>query len=132
MTAFPDGVTHLHLETVDSTNIFAREHLEHGTVITAACQTAGRGRYGRDWTSPEGNLYLSLVWQVRDFDAAGKYAFLTALAMADALKNAVDENDLPLQLKWPNDVLLNGKKLCGILLEAETKEDQLYLIIGAG
>jgi BirA family biotin operon repressor/biotin-[acetyl-CoA-carboxylase] ligase len=132
MTVFPGGIRHLHIETVDSTNLFARVHLEHGTVITAARQTAGRGRYGRDWTSPEGNLYLSLVWRVRDFDDAGKYAFLSAVALAAALKAAVGDNDLPLQLKWPNDVLLGGKKLCGILLEAETKADQLYLIIGVG
>ena len=132
MTAFPDGVTHRHVETVDSTNLFARGCLEHGTVITAGRQTAGRGRYGRDWSSPEGNLYLSLVWKVRDFAAAGQYAFLTALAMADALKAATGDDSLPLQLKWPNDVLLGGKKLCGILLEAETKDDQVYLIIGTG
>ncbi len=132
MTAFPDGVTHRHLETVDSTNLVARDSLEHGTVITAARQTAGRGRYGRDWTSPEGNLYLSLVWEVSDFDAAGKYAFLSAVALADALKAATGDDDLPLQLKWPNDVLLGGKKLCGILLEAETKDGQVYLIIGTG
>lgn len=132
MTVFPDGIRHLHIETVDSTNLFAREHLEHGMLITAAQQTAGRGRYGRDWTSPEGNLYLSLVWQIGDFDTAGKYAFLSAVALADALKTALGDDDLPLQLKWPNDVLLGGKKLCGILLEAETKDDKLYLIIGVG
>jgi len=132
MTSFPTGIRHRHIDTVDSTNLFARDNLEHGMVITAARQTAGRGRYGRDWTSPEGNLYLSLVWQVHDFEAAGKYAFLSAVAMADALKAATGDDRLVLQLKWPNDVLLDGKKLCGILLEAETKADQVYLIIGTG
>lgn len=132
MTAFPGTIRHRHLETVDSTNLFARDFLEHGILITAAQQTAGRGRYGRDWLSPEGNLYLSLVWQMPDFDTAGKYAFLTAVALADALRTATGDKALPLQLKWPNDVLLGGKKLCGILLEAETKADQLYLIIGTG
>jgi BirA family biotin operon repressor/biotin-[acetyl-CoA-carboxylase] ligase len=81
-----------------------------GTVVMAETQTAGRGRYGRTWQSPKGNLYMSLV--LPDMGKNTPYiAFLTAVAVADSLP------DFNVSLKWPNDVLLDGKKLAGILVE---------------
>ncbi len=133
MTDFPDGITRIHVETTDSTNRLACENLQSGLLVTAGRQTAGRGRYGNSWESPSGNLYLSLVWHVPDLAAAGRYAFLGAVALSDALKKAAGEAaDLQPVLKWPNDVFLDGKKLAGILLESDQAEEGVYLIIGVG
>jgi BirA family biotin operon repressor/biotin-[acetyl-CoA-carboxylase] ligase len=96
-------------ETLESTNMTARS-CPPGTVVMAETQTAGRGRYGRTWQSPKGNLYMSLV--LPDMGKNTPYiAFLTAVAVADSLP------DFNVSLKWPNDVLLDGKKLAGILVE---------------
>lgn len=92
-----------------STNTTARDY-PAGTIVMAETQTGGRGRYGRVWQSPRGNLYVSFVFEsdpVRD-----KYlSFLTGLALAESLP------EFDVHLKWPNDVLLDGKKVAGILLE---------------
>ncbi len=96
-------------ETLESTNMTAHA-CPPGTVVMAETQTAGRGRYGRTWQSPKGNLYMSLV--LPDMGKNTPYiAFLTAVAVADSLP------DFNVSLKWPNDVLLDGKKLAGILVE---------------
>ena len=93
-----------------------------GSVITAAQQTGGRGRYGRSWESPTGNLYLSAI--VPDFgERSSLLAFVAGLAVAEAL------SDFHVRLKWPNDVLLNGGKLAGLLLE---RRDDGCIIIGIG
>lgn len=92
-----------------STNTTARSY-PAGTIVMAETQTGGRGRYGRVWQSPRGNLYVSFVFEsdgVRD-----QYlSFLTGLALAESLP------EFDVHLKWPNDVLLDGKKVAGILLE---------------
>ena len=92
-----------------STNITARDY-PAGTIVMAETQTGGRGRYGRVWQSPRGNLYVSFVFEanpVRD-----QYlSFLTGLALAESLP------EFSVRLKWPNDILLDGKKVAGILLE---------------
>ena len=100
-------------ETLESTNKTALEYPPF-TVIVAKSQTAGKGRYGHSWSSPPGNLYMSAVLP----DLAEKspfLAFIVALSVAQSLKG------LPIKLKWPNDVLLDGKKLAGILLETTDK-----------
>lgn len=101
-------------ETLKSTNETAVEY-EPGAVIIAREQTGGRGRYGKKWESPRGNLYMSVV--LTDMgQEAGNLAFVIAVAVARALK------EFNVQVKWPNDILLDGKKLVGILLErAENK-----------
>jgi len=82
-----------------------------GALIVARRQTAGRGRSGRVWSSPEGNLYLSLLLRPERPPAeAAQLSFVAALAVAEAV-------EIPTQLKWPNDVLAAGRKLSGILLE---------------
>lgn len=92
-----------------------------GTVVMAESQTAGRGRYGRTWQSPKGNLYMSLV--IPDLGKENTaIPFLTAVAVADSLPG------FDIALKWPNDVLLNGAKLAGILIEK--KADKLVVGIG--
>ena len=107
-------------ETLESTNATALL-CPVGTVVMAESQTAGRGRYGRTWQSPKGNLYMSLV--LTDM-GKNNYAlpFLTAVAVADSLPG------YDVSLKWPNDVLLSGKKLAGILIEKA--DDKLVVGIG--
>ncbi len=112
---------HVALDAVDSTNAegFRRAPgLTGPTWILAGLQTAGRGRRARPWTSPRGNFHATLVLQPAEPPATvALRSFAAALALRDAL---VALTGLPdsLSLKWPNDVLLNGGKLAGILLEA--------------
>lgn len=106
---------------IDSTNTEAMRRLERGPsgglVITAEQQTAGRGRRGRDWASPFGsNLYLTTVWQ---FDGGHEVMEGLSLAVGVAVAEALAEVGLEnVELKWPNDIQLNGDKLGGILIEA--------------
>jgi BirA family biotin operon repressor/biotin-[acetyl-CoA-carboxylase] ligase len=112
------------LDSIDSTNeearrrLIAGEAVPEGTLIWAAEQTAGRGRRGRSWTSPRGNLYMSLV--LRPGCAPGVAAqlgFAAAVALAEALADVLPGQGR-VRLKWPNDVLVDGAKVSGILLEA--------------
>jgi BirA family biotin operon repressor/biotin-[acetyl-CoA-carboxylase] ligase len=112
------------LETVGSTNDEARRLAEagaaEGTLVWARAQTAGRGRLGRPWASPPGNLYASLILRPPiPPGAAATLSFVAAVAVADALAE-VAPPALPIALKWPNDVLLDGRKVAGILLETQT------------
>ncbi|MEH6636016.1 MAG: bifunctional biotin--[acetyl-CoA-carboxylase] ligase/biotin operon repressor BirA [Halioglobus sp.] len=107
-------------ETIDSTNAQAMLAAEHGNATGLVCtteqQTAGRGRRGRQWISPfASNLYLSLVWEFHQGAAALEgLSLAVGVAVARALANC---GVPPVQLKWPNDVLFEGAKLGGILLE---------------
>ena len=92
-----------------STNTTARDY-PAGTIVMAETQTGGRGRYGRIWQSPKGNLYVSFVFE-SDPERDWYLSFLTGLALAESLP------EFNVRLKWPNDVLLDGKKIAGILLE---------------
>ncbi len=125
-------------DVLDSTNDearrLARGGASHGAVIWAKRQTKGRGRMGRAWISDEGNLFVSLLLQppVELIDAS-QFSFVTALAVAEALQPVVAEVG-KLSLKWPNDILLDGRKLGGILLETEPAEEEgrFWLIAGIG
>jgi len=103
-----------------STNTTARD-CPVGTIVMAETQTGGRGRYGRVWQSPRGNLYVSFVFESNSM--RDKYlSFLTGLALAESLP------EFNVRLKWPNDVLLDGKKVAGILLETTKNK----VIVGIG
>ena len=110
-----------HYERLESTSDEARrlaaDGAPHGTVVHADEQTAGRGRLARRWFSPPGNLYISVVLY---FDVpaarAAELGFVTALAVADAV-DALLPPHTRATLKWPNDVLVRGGKIAGILLE---------------
>jgi len=109
----------VHLDEIDSTNSQAWRELEQGgtdgTVVVAAVQNGGRGRLGRHWSSPEGNLYLSVLRQMREgIERAGGVSLLAGIAMADAVERV---SGVRTDLKWPNDLWVHGKKLAGILLE---------------
>lgn len=117
----PDGWTVHHHATVASTNDLATslaiDGAEEGTVVWADAQSAGRGRSGRNWSSPTGNLYCSVVLRPGpDLANAANLSFVVAVALRAAIADVCDH--LSPGLKWPNDILLSGKKLCGILLES--------------
>ena len=120
----------LRLRSTASTQLEARHRIAAGTgdglAVLADEQAAGRGRFGRAWHSPPGNLYLSLVLRPpQPLSFWPQYTMLAALAVASALE-AVPA--VPVTLKWPNDVLLAGRKVAGILAEVSGP----YLILGIG
>lgn len=125
------------LDTVDSTNAYARTLTNQGNddpvVVWARKQTAGRGRYGRAWESPEGNLYCSILLRPRcDIARAAQLSFLTAVALSDVVRDLVGA-DHAVGCKWPNDVLVDGAKVAGILLESQaTGSDLSAVVIGTG
>jgi BirA family biotin operon repressor/biotin-[acetyl-CoA-carboxylase] ligase len=120
-----DGdVRHIALETVGSTNAEALARAragERGPLwITAETQTNGRGRSGRTWVSPAGNLYATLLLTEPCAPAqAPQLAFVSGLALHDAVAHCAPALAATLTLKWPNDLLLGGAKLAGILIESE-------------
>jgi len=111
-----------HHDQIGSTNDEARTlaaaGAPHGTVVHADEQVAGRGRFGRTWFSPPGNLYLSVVLRL-DLPPAGaaELSFVTALTVADAV-DALLPKQTKAMLKWPNDVLVDDGKIAGILVES--------------
>ncbi len=110
-----------HHERIGSTNDEARrlaaEGAPHGTVIHADEQATGRGRFGRTWYSPPGNLYLSVLLRPDLPPERGpELSFLAALTVADAV-DALLPKHTRATLKWPNDVLVNEGKIAGILIE---------------
>ena len=111
-----DVVSPIRLDAVDSTNREALRHIAagapHGTVIQAQQQTDGRGRRGRVWISPPGNLYATLIVRPPVDTPLAQLGFVAALGAGDALRCYA-----PVQFKWPNDLMLYGSKLGGILVE---------------
>jgi BirA family transcriptional regulator, biotin operon repressor / biotin---[acetyl-CoA-carboxylase] ligase len=125
-------------DTIGSTNDeakrLAKDGAEEGTLVWALEQTAGRGRHGRAWASPRGNLYASLILRPRcPLDQAAQLGFVGALAVGDTL-GSIFERLEGLSYKWPNDVLVDGSKLAGILLESESRlgEGPDFVVIGVG
>jgi BirA family biotin operon repressor/biotin-[acetyl-CoA-carboxylase] ligase len=123
------------LETTGSTNDEARRlangGASEGTVILAESQTAGRGRHGRRWESPEGTgLYLSILLRPVDpIDRIGRYAIGAAVAVCTACRAQVGDRVV---LKWPNDVLVEGRKLAGVLAEMRQGGAGAELVLGIG
>jgi BirA family transcriptional regulator, biotin operon repressor / biotin---[acetyl-CoA-carboxylase] ligase len=126
------GAPHRHFRLTDSTNARARELVEagapHGTVVTAAEQTAGRGRLGRTWTAPPGKalLYSAIL---RPLD---ERHLLLPLAVPLAVCETAEELEpaIECQVKWPNDVWVEGRKLAGVLIEAKPQDG--WAVIGVG
>ncbi len=112
--------------TSDEARRLAASGAAHGTVVTACQQTAGRGRHSRRWVSPPGNVYLSMLLRL-DLPPArvAELGFAIALAVADAVDTFVPGRAM---LKWPNDVLVDGAKISGILLELSADT----VIVGIG
>ena len=124
MGADPPAVRHIALQTADSTTAEALRRARDGEAgplwITADIQTAGRGRGGNAWVSEPGNLYATLLLRDPSLpSAAPQLAFVAGLAVHDAVAACAPNLGPLLQLKWPNDLLCNGRKLAGLLIEAE-------------
>jgi len=123
----------IHFESIDSTNTYLKnnyESLDNLTFVSADRQTQGRGRNTRIWYSQGNNLYFSILLKdLRFFNLTNSLSIISAYTIIQVLKQ-YGINDL--SIKWPNDVYVNNNKICGILLEAISKEDIECLIIGVG
>ncbi|MEM3737614.1 MAG: biotin--[acetyl-CoA-carboxylase] ligase [Candidatus Bathyarchaeia archaeon] len=116
--------------TQDIAKRLASEGAREGTIVVAERQTNGRGRMGRDWFSPSGGVWLSIILRPRFNPRIQGLTLLAGVAVARAIKRLYN---LEAKLKWPNDVILNGKKVCGILAEVNAEMDLInYLVIGIG
>jgi len=128
------GSAILRLDSIPSTNLFASQLAESGcpdgTVVVAKVQTAGRGRRGRTWHSHPGGLMFSVILRPRlSPRKAQVLTFLGAVAAAKALRSA----GVPVELKWPNDLVWNGKKMGGILTESVVSGGKMkYAVTGIG
>ncbi len=112
----------------------AAEGAEDGLVIWAESQDAGRGRSGREWSSPPGNLYCSLLLRPNcRADQAAELSFVTALSVWSSVASLLPRT-VSVQCKWPNDILVRGRKISGILLESGAVSGNTvgWLIIGVG
>ena len=118
----PPGMSLAAYTSLPSTNdeakrLASEEQAPDGTIVWSGEQTAGKGRLNREWLSVPGNLYSSIILRPDvTLENASQASFLPALAVSNLLAASVSEHDIT--FKWPNDVLLGGKKVCGILLEA--------------
>ncbi len=138
MTAqWPKGYALKSFDVIDSTNEEAKRLAIAGAAgpiwISAGSQTAGRGRRGRNWQSPTGNLAATLMLRPgKPAAACAQLSFVAAVAARDALAELAPGSDL--QVKWPNDVLAGGRKIAGILLESASQGDAhpAWLAIGVG
>lgn len=123
------------LHKISSTNDFGKRLAAHGaiegTVVIAETQTSGRGRLGRKWFSPIGGLWFSVILKPSmGVTKAARLVFVAGLAVAETLNNAYG---LRVETRWPNDVLVNGRKVCGILTETNiTAEKVNFVVVGVG
>jgi BirA family transcriptional regulator, biotin operon repressor / biotin---[acetyl-CoA-carboxylase] ligase len=122
----------LHYPTIDSTNLEARRLFDAGErgplFLLADEQTAGKGRLDRSWASAKGNCYSTLILPLNsEITAVPQIGFVVALAVADVVR----EHGVEAKLKWPNDVLINGAKVAGIICEV-LSSNPLTVAIGCG
>ena len=108
-------------ETVESTNETARQLAEDGardgTVVIAGTQTAGRGRYGRDWFSPPDSIFMTVILRPEETACVQTVCAMGTVAVCDAI---LAETHLCAEIKWPNDVVVKERKVCGVLAEASS------------
>ncbi len=120
------------IEEIDSTSSELMRRARPWLALLARRQTVGRGRLGRPWQSLDGNLNLSVSLDVQQPQCPGHWSLLAAVAMLEALRSVAPERG-GYGLKWPNDILLDGRKLGGILLElAPAAPGRAFLVIGFG
>ena len=130
-------ITHIYYEEIDSTNNEIKRLIENnileGTVVSAGTQTAGRGRSGHDWESPKNvSVATSMVLYPKTIkmEHLPRITLLAAVAVAKAVESLYD---LKTEIKWPNDILVHKKKICGILTEMEAKANTVEnVVVGIG
>jgi len=124
-----------YFEELDSTQNFAQQiaadKKENGTIVIAEKQTSGRGRLDRKWTSPKGGIWFSLIIHPKfDISSSTLIPILSAVALSKSIKKILG---VETEVKWPNDIILNGKKVAGILVDASVQANNIeYLILGIG
>lgn len=126
----------LYFDTIDSTNTKAQELAEKGypsgTLVVADKQESGKGRRGRSWVSPSGTGIFMTLMIKPDINPnnASMLTLVAALAVAKAITSVTDEEAM---IKWPNDIVVNGKKVCGILTEMNAQFDYInHIVVGIG
>ena len=131
------GIQKIRLSSVDSTNNFAAKLIndglaEHGSVILAENQTNGRGQRGSEWQSQKGkNILTSFIFKFPELDP--QFLFRINAFVSIALIDFLENHGIEAQIKWPNDILVNSKKICGILVENKLAGNALaYSIAGFG
>ena len=129
------GKSILHFDSIDSTNDYAKKiayEVPEGTIVISEEQLSGRGRMGRGWTSPKGDgIWMSII--LKPMIPPTEAAKLTQVAAAAVCKAIRQTTELPALIKWPNDIVVNGKKVCGILTEMAGELNEVnYIIVGPG
>jgi BirA family transcriptional regulator, biotin operon repressor / biotin---[acetyl-CoA-carboxylase] ligase len=119
---------------LDSTQDYAmtlpKSESLHGTIVIAKKQNMGKGRIGRTWISPEGGLWMSIIFRPNfSVDNIIFLQFIGALAVANAIREITK---IDCKLKWPNDVLINEKKVCGILVDVNLENENNKIVMGIG
>ncbi|MBQ0043025.1 MAG: biotin--[acetyl-CoA-carboxylase] ligase [Lachnospiraceae bacterium] len=128
----------IYKEVTGSTNVdahnLAMSGSPSGTLVVADSQTSGRGRQGRTWYTREANAVAMslLVRPSFPVDACSRLTLLAGLSVAQAIQETDASNVACVQIKWPNDVVINGKKVCGILTELFCDKDSYHVVIGIG
>ena len=125
----------LHYAEIASTNILAMDLAQKGavdgTVVIAETQTGGKGRLGRSWTSPRGNLYVSVI--LRPSVPISKAPLITLMGAVAVASGVRRQCGVPAGIKWPNDILLSGKKVSGLLTEMSAEPDRIrHIVLGIG
>ncbi len=122
----------VYFETVNSTNTVAKENdFKDGTVVIAETQTAGKGRMGRTWESNQSTgIYMSIV--LMPDISADRISLLTLAAGICVCRVLTKMCNIPFKIKWPNDIVADGKKVCGILTEGVISETQNKAVVGIG
>ncbi|AIF69175.1 hypothetical protein PAP_03780 [Palaeococcus pacificus DY20341] len=123
----------IYFQEISSTNEYAKNiamNEEEGTVIVADIQSRGHGRKARMWVSPKGGLWMSVILKPKLHpEHLTKLVFIGALAVVETL----EAFGIEAKIKWPNDVLIEGKKVCGILAEGKYSESEIdYVVLGIG
>jgi len=133
---FPDLEQKIHYfpkigSTMDAARELAKKGAAEGTIVIAEAQTSGRGRLSREWLSPEGGIYFTLILRPRISPAyAPRINLMASIAVAATIRKLFGLNA---KLKWPNDVLIEGKKVCGILAEMDAEMDVVNFVnVGIG
>ena len=117
--------------TLDSTNNKARELTkkgEHDIIVISERQTKGKGRFNRKWLSEPGGLYMTIAIKIKDIDKIKYLTFIASLSVSKTIRKLAKLNAM---VKWPNDVLIGNKKICGILTEIISGREN-YALIGIG
>ena len=108
-----------------------KENAEHGTLAVAEFQSAGKGRLGRKWMAPEGSSVMMSILLKPEFEP--QYASMLTLVMGLSVAQAVCELGVEVSIKWPNDVVVSHKKICGILTEMGVQDGKIReVVIGVG